>query len=134
MQTVNSTQRSEEGRYRRQQKSPPTHTYESGSPERMLDRYGISYICQHPEILFDRPYVPTLRLYRRGDRSPSVYALDGSQAPSAGEDRDEIAVRLARIMEAYGILHQIYAPVDPAGGQGPAGSRHVQPRQQHDGT
>ena len=94
----------------------------------MLDRYGISYIGQHPEVLFAGSYVPTVRLCRLGDRSPAVYTLDGSPAPFAPGASDEIAMRLARMVEAYAILCQIYAPPDVADAEGPFGSRHVQPR------
>jgi len=98
----------------------------------MLDRYGISCLCQHSEIRFAGPYVPTIRLYRHGDRFPAVDTLDGSPAPFSPETSDEIAMRLDRMVEAYAILNQICAPLDAARTEGPAGSRHVQPRQQRD--
>ena len=131
---MNSTERSEEGRYRRPQNPPPTHAYEAASPERMLDRYGISYICQHPEILFAGSYVPTIHLHHREhtSRDPAVYTLDDSLAPVALGASDEIAMRLGRMVEAYAILNEIYAPLKAGDDRGPAASGHVQPRQQRD--
>ena len=55
--------------------------------ERMLDRYGVGYICAHPEILFDGGYL----------------------LPPAGAWRNQSNLA-DRLNEAYAILREVYAP------------------------
>ena len=72
--------------------------------ERMLDRYGVGYICAHPEILFGDGYPPP--------RLPGQYAQASRIAGAAhdagyGQGRECLGDRLC---EAYEILRQLYAP------------------------
>ncbi len=87
--------------------------------ERMLDRYGIRYICEHPEILFHESDVPKTGLAGQDCRN-SAYAgrhyasmtyMENIEAlPS--DDADDL---LRRLSEAYRILRQIFStPYCPA--------------------
>jgi len=64
----------------------------SGQPEveRLLDRYGIAFVCAYPEILFPG----------------EVHSRPGSPQ-----------MRLARMLEGYRILEEIYAPYPTDPGQ-----------------
>ncbi len=86
-----------------------------GQAERMLDRYGIAYLCQHPEILLGRLPVsgPDHRAYARY-RGPVCGSYDVYSPAAPGTRRrgeDELLVRVAA---AYQILEEIFAPYRPA--------------------
>jgi len=92
--------------------------------EQMLDRYGITYVVQHPEILFgivpssslaDRMRVSNLGL---GYGAPDAYAGISMGAGSHGTDD-----LFARVVEAYRILDEIFAPHHAAS----AGRQGTQP-------
>jgi len=79
--------------------------------EQMLDRYGITYVYQHPEVLLgiapgsslaDRTRASYLGL---GYRVPDAYAGISMGDGSHGTDG-----LLARVVEAYRILDEIFAP------------------------
>ena len=77
----------------------------------MLERYGISYVCRHPEILFGIPTVPEGRGFRnRGDRLNP----DRDMPDLAYDRRRPVYVDdpILRAMEAYKILAELYAPYD----------------------
>ena len=77
--------------------------------DRMLDRFGISYICAHPEILFEYSYRPFM-----GEKT---YHIN----PSRNSQKDEHSLyqkhgpedRVYRMQEAYQILKELYAPCLP---------------------
>ena len=79
--------------------------------ERMLDRHGIAYIRQHPEILLGRlPAIASEHRVRTAYRDlaydlPGMYARTGSGAHLAGEGD-----LLMRIVKAYQMLDEIYLP------------------------
>ena len=79
--------------------------------EQMLDRYGITYVYQHPEVLLgiapgsslaDRTRASYLGL---GYGAPETYAGTSMGDGSHGTDG-----LLARVVEAYRILDEIFAP------------------------
>ena len=84
--------------------------------ERMLGRFGISYICAHPEILFEYSYRPFM-----GEKSYH-------QNPSRNAQKDEPRLyqehgpedRVYRMQEAYQILKELYAPCLPESRPSPA--------------
>lgn len=95
---------------------PAQPGYQSALDELMLDRYGIGYVCQHPEILFLGSEVP------RGDslrpfRSCSPGAADGTPGTRTGNGRPLVNGKPQdlpdRINQAYRILNEIYAPYRP---------------------
>jgi len=69
----------------------------------MLDRYGISYVCSHPGILFASlapPYMALTEIVSAANRGPSL-----------PDSRDTYHGLLARrIAEAHRILQDFYAP------------------------
>ena len=70
----------------------------------MLDRYGIGYICRHPEILFTRP-----------SGLGAHFHNDGTERHYRPEDL------LDRMAEAYRMLNEIYDLPPAANGQENAG-------------
>ena len=78
-----------------------------------LDRYGLAYICEHPEILFSKA---------NGTENNPAHSVYGSNAAagydSAGHDNRTLDGALPeaaddllmRVSEAYRILNDIYAP------------------------
>ena len=106
----------------------------NGLSETMLDRYGIHYVCQHPEILFSGPTLPASEPARRGygcyldlDYVMASAAIRGHDMRRNGK-ADGLLIRAA---EAYRILNEIYAPWPVPSTErrvrDNAGSRHVQP-------
>ena len=82
--------------------------------ERMLDRYGIGYVCAHPQILFRNGYLlPPLSEQYAHVRGLARPAYGASNAPGFGGPAfqppgpDDLVNRLD---EAYEILRQVYAP------------------------
>ncbi len=82
----------------------------SGSPENyidamiasiMLDRYGLGYICMHPQILFPDPCRPA------SDIASRMY----SPGKHANQQRtgDESETLLDRMAESYKVLDQIFS-------------------------
>jgi len=68
----------------------------------MLDRYGLGYICMHPEILFPDPCRPasdiTSRMYGRKYRNQQ-----GAGVPYEPETLPD------RMAESYKVLDQIFS-------------------------
>ena len=86
--------------------------------ERLLDRYGLSLICDYPQILFE----PRDRLFLSGRRrtfQDREYPRRSYEwPPYLGRDglahwryRDNPQTVIDRMREAYRILDEIYAPV-----------------------
>ena len=70
---------------------------------KMLDRYGLGYICMHPEILFPDPCRPASdiasRMYSRNE-----YA--NQQGPDVSYEPETLIDRMA---ESYKVLDQIFS-------------------------
>ena len=88
-------------------------TYRNHVRVQDLDRYGLAYICEHPEILFSRANAA------ENDPAQSVYRSDAAAGyDTVGHDDrtlDGVAPEAAdgllmRVSEAYEILNDIYAP------------------------
>jgi hypothetical protein len=78
----------------------------------MLARYGVGYICEHPDILFSTdpalPEKPGQRLY--GDAWPADRGYSSEQpygVPRLEQLPEETL--LERLNEAYRILYEVYA-------------------------
>jgi len=67
----------------------------------MLDRYGLGYICMHPQILFPDPCRPA------SDIASRMY----SPGKHANQQRtgDESETLLDRMAESYKVLDQIFS-------------------------
>lgn len=80
-------------------------------PEAQLNRYGLAYVCEHPEILFG--YGPqnddTLdqRVYGVSAGSPSRLS-ENRPYPVAEPGNQTLG---CRVNQAYGLLNEIYAPL-----------------------
>lgn len=76
--------------------------------ERMLDQYGLAYICQAPGILYGRLPMYERRVYvTPAYRRYHQHAMALPPVPSvANEDL------FARVLGAYRVLDQILAPVE----------------------
>ena len=81
--------------------------------ETMLDRYGLAYVCRHPEILFNLPTQPRADPFSRnrwadfGPRRNAFHTDYGSgRAAYIGD-------LVLRAVEAYRILEELYAPYRP---------------------
>lgn len=79
--------------------------------EQMLDRYGVAYVCQHPEILLG--IVPPIDSGYGAHASGQVYSCNARDAylrtlvsgrPKDTEDP------LARTIEAYRTLDELFTP------------------------
>jgi len=82
--------------------------------EQMLDRYGIGYVCAHPEILFrdgcrlpplSEQYAHVQGIARPAYGAPKTAAV-AHQPPGPGD-------LVNRLDEAYEILREVYAPHRP---------------------
>lgn len=81
--------------------------------ERMLDRYGLAYVCQHPEILFSTAYGPRDHRFV-GNAGPDFGLQRNSFHATSGCDRAaHIGDLVLRAVEAYRILAELYAPCRP---------------------
>ena len=97
------TSRAAPDRWRAGRESPYDHA------ERMLDRYGLAYVCSHPGVLFGSLAPPGADL---------AEILAGSYRPSAsagGRDTYYHSPPARRIAEAYRVLQYFYAPYKPRG-------------------
>ena len=76
--------------------------------ERMLDQYGLAYICQAPEILYGRPPSYERSIYTHATHQPyHQHPVALPSVPSVAEDN-----LFARILGAYRVLDQIFAPYE----------------------
>ena len=85
---------------------------------RMLEQHGIAYVCEHPEVLFDRAIRPDAGLDERlyGNHPGRSYDATGRVATNVHVREDEQPGGLAGLMNhAYRILNEIYAPHLPIG-------------------
>ena len=98
---------------------PRADDYRYSVHERMLDRYGIRYICQHPEILFYESDVPKTGLVGQFYKENAYTGHRNAASPYLknletllGDDADDL---LRRLNEAYRILREIFfTPYCPA--------------------
>ena len=83
--------------------SPGKNYIDAMIASEMLDRYGLGYICMHPEILFPDPCRPASdiasRMYSRNEYANQ----QGSDVPYEPE------TLLGRMVESYGVLNQIFS-------------------------
>ena len=99
-----------------QESAPGEDDARCDEAERMLDQYGLAYICQAPEILYGRPPSrrPTARVcegYRGIGRDPLIpYSGTQPTPPPLSEDN-----LFARVVGAYRVLDQIFAPYEEPG-------------------
>ncbi|MCO6438500.1 MAG: hypothetical protein J5J06_15525 [Phycisphaerae bacterium] len=79
--------------------------------EHMLDRYGVAYVCRHPELLLG--IVPSVGLAYRAHASGRLARNDTPLPQTDGTrymppyDHEDLIARLTR---AYGKLDQVFAP------------------------
>ena len=88
-------------------------SYSYAHSEAMLSRYGIAYVCAHPEILFRGPGRPTSRLVElaSGRRPRRSHLVTGACAePQDKGTCGKADDLLLRLNEACRILNEIYAP------------------------
>ena len=98
---------------------PPHQPVDELVLERLLDRYGLSLICDYPQILFerrDRLFLSGRRRTFQQDREYPRSSYDWM--PYLARDglanwryRDNPQTLIDRMREAYRILDEIYAPV-----------------------
>jgi len=82
--------------------------------ERMLDRYGIGYICAHPQILFRDGYrLPPLSEQYAHVRGIAGPAYGAPNTPSSAYQPPGPCDLASRLDEAYEILREVYAPHRP---------------------
>ena len=97
---------------------PPAQERQEGVPgeddarydeaERMLDQYGLAYICQAPEILYGRLPMYERRVYITPAYPPfHQHPMALPSVPCAAEDN-----LFARVVGAYRVLDQIFALYD----------------------
>ena len=85
-----------------------SRTYEADLVGRLLDRYGVSYICKHPTILFAQPYTTARSLANRISRGYELFVYKSPHGyVGVPDDPEEF---IDRVAEAYRILDHIYAP------------------------
>ena len=79
----------------------------------MLDRYGIAYVCQHPEILFGEPPLteyggmPYVQGSGLNGARETPFEPFGKPLGTRPHRKDDL---VQRSVEAYHILREIYAP------------------------
>ena len=76
-------------------------------PEYMLDRYGLSYVCADPAVLFGNVAPQCV------DLAEILAARRHTQAPTDASDAYRTCL-VDRLAEAYRILQDIYAPYSAA--------------------
>lgn len=96
---------------------PADDTYLHRLHEQMLNRYGIGYVCEHPEILFGKAVAlhadPDQRGYGVPQAAEYIATSPGREGPhSVYEDAGDALVD--RMNQALHILNEIYAPPRPA--------------------
>ena len=100
-------------RHARPAYSTGSKTYRNHLNVRDLERHGLAYICEHPEILFSKANAAEKDPAHSGYRSDAAVGYH-----SAGHDNrtiDGVTPEAAdglllRVSEAYRILNDIYAP------------------------
>ena len=83
--------------------SPGKNYIDAMIASEMLDRYGLGYICMHPEILFPDPCRPA------GDIASRMYSSSkyaNQQGPDVPYEPDTLLERMA---ESYRVLDQIFS-------------------------
>ena len=82
--------------------------------ERMLDRYGIGYICAHPQILFRDGYrLPPLSEQYEHVRAIARPAYGAPSTPASASQPPGPCDLISLLDEAYEILREAYAPHRP---------------------
>jgi len=79
--------------------------------ERMLDRYGVAYVCRHPELLLG--VAPSVGLAYRAHANGRAAGDDTShpQTDATGYIRPyDYEDLIARVTRSYGKLDQVFAP------------------------
>ena len=111
------------------------HRCGNGLSEMMLDRYGIRYVCQHPEILFSESVMPASEPARPAYGGYLDLDYVAPDVPVRRHDIRQTGTAddmLSRAAEAYRLLNEIYAPWPAPSterrARDNAGSRYVQPR------
>ena len=99
--------------YARPAYSTGSATYRNHLSVQDLERHGLAYICEHPEILFSKADAaessPAHEVYR-GNAAAGYDAVGPDNRTFDGVTPEVADGLLLRVSEAYRILNDIYAP------------------------
>ena len=88
-------------------------TYRNHLNIQNLERYGLAYICEHPEILFSKANAaennPAHGVYR-GNAAAGYDSVGHDNRTLGGVTPETDDGLLTRVSEAYEILNDVYAP------------------------